>query len=572
MTFDSGEPKRGARVGLLVPACLVVSGLLAAFLWTADVTGVLGVPAGASLALLALTSALVAARALGFLPIIRLDTLVGAHLAVAFALTTVLVHFTGGAKSPFGPLYVPIVFAAGLYRETRGALLFAVAGTLALTLLRGGGGASAILALAANAGCLFAIGALAGHAGSASRRQEARLEEVSTELDRVLASTERVIESVPVGILTATVDGRITRINHAAAAILGIEDPLGLVGYDLREYLGGLAPALVDAFEFAAVTGKWSVREEVMLGEGNAARPVGISMTPIPGDPGAGAEGVVVAITDLRELRRMEREMRRSEQLATLGEIAAGVAHEIRNPLASISGAIQVLRDDAPASGDQAELMDLIVKESERLNRIINGFLDYTRDHSLSKALYDVSLIVHEVVRLLSHDRTVSIGKTFLVEFPKDQDFRAMIEEEGIKQVFFNLARNALEAMQLGGILRITGENSGDGRLYIVFRDTGEGIAPHELEQVFKPFHTSKSGGTGLGLSIATRIMEGHGGAIRIKSTPGVGTAVTVELPAAIEPFEAIDLSSFEKDSMPKREENPPVLAASDAWPTNLPS
>ncbi len=104
-----------------------------------------------------------------------------------------------------------------------------------------------------------------------------------------------------------------------------------------------------------------------------------------------------------------------------------------------------------------------------------------------------------------------------------------MVEEEGIKQVFFNLARNALEAMQVGGILRITGESPGDGRIHVVFRDTGVGIAPHELESVFKPFQTSKAGGTGLGLSIASRIVEGHGGAIRIKSTPGVGTAVTVE-------------------------------------------
>jgi signal transduction histidine kinase len=103
-----------------------------------------------------------------------------------------------------------------------------------------------------------------------------------------------------------------------------------------------------------------------------------------------------------------------------------------------------------------------------------------------------------------------------------------------MKQVFFNLTRNALEAMGSGGVLRITGEHSGDGRIHVVFRDTGVGIEPQELEHVFKPFHTSKPGGTGLGLSIASRIVEGNGGSIRIRSTPGMGTAVTVELPTGI--------------------------------------
>jgi two-component system, sporulation sensor kinase E len=144
-------------------------------------------------------------------------------------------------------------------------------------------------------------------------------------------------------------------------------------------------------------------------------------------------------------------------------------------------------------------------------------------------------VIAREVVRLIQHDKQLTMGKTILVEFPKNQPFLAEVEQEGLRQVFINLARNALEAMQLGGILRITGENPGRGRIFVVFRDTGVGIAPHELEHVFKPFHTSKKGGTGLGLAIANRIVESSGGAVRIKSTPGMGTAVTVELKAARE-------------------------------------
>jgi signal transduction histidine kinase len=247
---------------------------------------------------------------------------------------------------------------------------------------------------------------------------------------------------------------------------------------------------------------------------------------------GGDLEGVIVTFTDLSGVRRMEREMRRSEQLAHLGELAAGVAHEIRNPLASISGAVQVLRDDDERQDEERELMELIVRESDRLNRIIEGVLDYTRDHSGSRRVHDVSMTAREVVRLLGHDQKLVLGKTILLEFPEGRDYRAEVEEGGLKQVFLNLAKNALEAMGVGGILRITGE-SHEGRVYVTFKDTGPGIAPHELEEIFKPFHTSKKGGTGLGLSIASRIVEGNGGAIRVRSTPGVGTAFTVELPVA---------------------------------------
>jgi signal transduction histidine kinase len=160
-------------------------------------------------------------------------------------------------------------------------------------------------------------------------------------------------------------------------------------------------------------------------------------------------------------------------------------------------------------------------------------------------------------VRLLQHDRKLTMGKTIVAEFPASQDFAAPVEQEGLRQVFINLARNALEAMELGGILRITGESSGDGRIYVVFRDTGVGIAPHELDQIFKPFHTSKKDGTGLGLSIASRIVEGQGGTIRIRSTPGMGTAVTVELVAP-----AAARGSSPGATVPKREEDPTRVEA----------
>ncbi len=265
---ENGEPGTGARAGRSVPACLVASGVLVAFLATARLTGVLGISPVASIALLGGTSLLVALRALGVAKVLSLDTLVGTHLVVQFALTTVLVAFTGGIASPFAPLYVLPVFAGALFRDTRGGVLFAVASILVLAIFGVRLGSGIVLALAGHAGAFFAVAALAGHLGRETRRLDERAIETSEEMARVLAATERVLESVPVGIVIATPTGRITRMNRAAAATLALGDPAEIAGVDLRESLGAIAPQLVDAFDSAAATGKWAVREEVMLGQG----------------------------------------------------------------------------------------------------------------------------------------------------------------------------------------------------------------------------------------------------------------------------------------------------------------
>ena len=162
-------------------------------------------------------------------------------------------------------------------------------------------------------------------------------------------------------------------------------------------------------------------------------------------------------------------------------------------------------------------------------------------------------LWVDEIYSLLDSFRP-SLS-TILTEFPDCQSFLVEAEEGGMKQVFLNLARNALQAMTVGGILRISGQAT-DGRIYVVFKDSGDGIVAHDLEHVFKPFHTTKAGGTGLGLPIAARIVEGNGGTIRVKSTPGVGTAFTVELPAARGSSAAFPAPKKEREAQPVEARN----------------
>jgi len=450
---------------------------------------------------------------------------------------SVLASATGGVDSPAVPAFVVVILMAGLRSGSRGALLASIGATVAFANVAAwiGGpqgsltGSQVGYQVALHGGAFLMLAVLTGALAEGTRRSRQEAVEATQELRRIRTSTDRILEHMPVGILTATADGKIVRANHAVRELLGL--PAGeMAGRDLGNFLGECSPSLVEAMEAVLITRKWAVREEVVLWRDSQEHPVGVSFAPLVQEDDT-LEGLIVTFTDLTHARRMEREMLRSEQLASLGELAAGVAHEIRNPLASISGAVQVLADEGGESHEERELMDLIVSESARLNRIIEGVLDYTRDHSKSRRIHDVSQTAREVLRLVQHDRILAVGKTILLEFAEGQDFRAEVEENGLKQVFLNLVRNALQAMSVGGILRVTGENH-DGRIFVVFRDTGTGIPPQDMENIFKPFHTSKASGTGLGLPIASRIVEGNGGTIQVKSTPGIGTVFTVELPA----------------------------------------
>jgi two-component system sensor histidine kinase PilS (NtrC family) len=527
-----------SQVRGLILLRFVVMTIYALLLWGAARIGSLGVSPLPPLGLLAGVWALTLLYWMGVRVGISLGFLVGVQIVLDVVLTSILVAGTGASSSPFVILYFLTIVTAGMLRERRGAILAAVgsvlsfAGIVVFDPTREAGG-RVFYEIGVHGGAFLLLGILSGLLATRSRKSREDLESATEELHRVLTSTDRILEIMPIGLVTASRDGRVLRWNRAALKILGFPPEGSLEGRDVRGVFGAVAPRLVEALDAALSTQKWAIRDEIVLETGAEERAIGVSVTPLIED-GQGSHGVVVTLTDLREVRRLEREMMRSEQLAALGELAAHVAHEIRNPLASISGAVQMLRADAKLAGQEVELMDLILRESDRLNRIIDGVLDYTRDHSLSKDVHDLKTTVQDVVRLVQHDRELTKGKTILIEFPESQTFKAFVEEGGMKQVFFNLTRNALEAMGAGGILRITGEHSGDGRIHVVFRDTGVGIEPQELEHVFKPFHTSKPGGTGLGLSIASRIVEGNGGIIRIRSTPGTGTAITVELPTGI--------------------------------------
>jgi two-component system sensor histidine kinase PilS (NtrC family) len=227
-------------------------------------------------------------------------------------------------------------------------------------------------------------------------------------------------------------------------------------------------------------------------------------------------------------LREAEEAIKRAEKLSTMGKLAAGIAHEIRNPLASMSGSIEMLRDELELSQENRRLMDIVLRESERLNRLITDFLDYARPYNPEKKEIDFSCVVAETLEVL--EKGLSKDQSIKVQKEIKSGVKVFGEHERLKEVLWNLFINAVQSMHAGGNLAISLDTYG-GMAKVVVRDSGEGIDVKDINRVFEPFFTTKTYGTGLGLATVYRIVEAHGGNIRVDSENGKGSVFTVMLP-----------------------------------------
>jgi two-component system sensor histidine kinase PilS (NtrC family) len=245
-----------------------------------------------------------------------------------------------------------------------------------------------------------------------------------------------------------------------------------------------------------------------------------------------GRAGLLFTFQDVTSIKKLERDSAIQQRLAAVGEMAAGIAHEIRNPLASMSGSIQILRQELPLSEEQEQLMDIVLRESERLNTTIGSFLAYARPQRFQIARFDVRRALNDAALLLRNSAEVHEGHTIVVDVPPNELWYEA-DEGQIKQIVWNLATNGLRAMPDGGQLRLAGsfEPSSDGVMLTV-QDQGIGIAAEELDALFQPFHGTFAKGSGLGLAIVHRIVTDYSGEIRVSSQPGSGTTVSVRLPA----------------------------------------
>jgi two-component system sensor histidine kinase PilS (NtrC family) len=241
------------------------------------------------------------------------------------------------------------------------------------------------------------------------------------------------------------------------------------------------------------------------------------------------------AFQDVTDIKKLERDARLRQRLAAVGEMAAGIAHEIRNPLASMSGSIQILRHELPLTEEQAQLMDIVLRESERLNDTIRSFLAYARPQRFSIARLDVRRVLNDAALLLRNSSEVLEGHLIEVRVPTTEVvFEG--DENQIRQIVWNLATNGLRAMRNGGRLTLGaqvegGDDSSQESVVLDVADEGVGIPADELDAIFQPFRGTFSKGTGLGLAIVHRIVSDYGGEIHVSSTPGLGTTVSVRLP-----------------------------------------
>lgn len=364
-------------------------------------------------------------------------------------------------------------------------------------------------------------------AAASEKLRDARLlaERRKEEVARLQALHSSVLSSMSSGVVTAGPDGRITFANPPAGELLQ-RPPQALLGQPLVS-TGLISEELLLASREPG--------NEVLRFEGNRT-PLGpgtffgVTVTPLRDGDGR-VTGQILIFQNLTELKKLEGEVRLKEKLAAVGELAAAIAHEIRNPLASISGSVQVLSSTAPPGSSERRLMEIVVQESHRLSSILEDFLKYVRPREQAVETVDAPAALRDVVTLLTHSDELSTAHSVTLDLePGSVPLRA--DPGQLRQVFWNLLRNALAAMPGGGTLSLT-SRAADGAWNVTVADEGRGMSREEVDHLFTPFAHALPGGTGLGLAIVYRIVEEHGGRIRVKSAPGEGTAITLTLPLA---------------------------------------
>jgi two-component system sensor histidine kinase PilS (NtrC family) len=323
-------------------------------------------------------------------------------------------------------------------------------------------------------------------------------------------------------------DGTIYTYNAAAAEITG-RSATQMTGRSIFDLFGDIHEQIELAIENNFdLTQLPRFETDLSTPDGFAVR-IGYSISQLFSEENE-PSGLIITFQDLTQIRSMEESIRRKDRLAAVGRVGAGLAHEIRNPLGAMRGAIQVLESNMPPDSIQSDLMSIILRESDRLNSIITNFLSYARPKAGNFTDVDICEAIRDTATLLKHGPEVGDRHRLTLELPEKPVF-VNADSTQLKQIFWNLARNAFHAMPDGGELKISVGTIANRRVRIAVEDNGKGMPADRVEQLFEPFSNSTSGGTGLGLSIVYQIIRDHNGTINVRSSEGEGTTITIELP-----------------------------------------
>jgi len=462
------------------------------------------------------------------------------QLAGDLAIFTALIYMTGGPGSPFSFLFlIPVALGAHLF-GLRGALTVAGAAFVAyaglvevlsfhfistppylptvVPLGRTGIGVQLVVT-----GIGFAIVAiLTSYLAHSVRKAENQLLGERTASARLLALSDDVLRSVDSGVLAVDIEGRVVLGNPAAQRILGRRDPVE--EHRVEELLA------LDGIDWPSVLSRVSEVGPVKIEGTQVERglPVGCTVTPLRTADGR-LLGFVIHFRDLTEAREVARRESLRERMVAVGQMAAGIAHEIRNPLASISGSAQVLGKVPGLGNNEHRLSRIIVEESRRLSGIIESFLLYARPPEPQPGPCQIGDILADTLALFSNSPEVTPRHHIEVEVASHPD-PVGADERQLRQAFFNLARNAIQAMPQGGTMRVAAAPQGDD--YVIrWSDQGVGMTAAQINEIFQPFKAFRQGGTGLGLAVVYSIVSDHRGEIQVDSNPGVGSIFTIRLP-----------------------------------------
>ncbi|MBN1254540.1 MAG: PAS domain S-box protein [Deltaproteobacteria bacterium] len=462
--------------------------------------------------------------------------LIHAQTAADALIITGIIYISGGSDSVFTPLYILAILEAGVMLERRGGLMAAsvcsISYGLLLTLEYHWVIPSLIIRLpyhnvdlltkvSAYILAFFGSGYLTGYLAEEVQKRGKELIKSKEDFSRLEAFNRDVIQSIQSGLLTVNLKDRVTFLNKAGQEILGIT-----ISQCKNRPISDLFSTLNNNFH----EGLRSRMETTFQKPDGEETKLGLSISPLK-DHRGNKVGQIIIFQDLTHIKEMEESMRRSEKLATIGQLAAGIAHEIRNPLASISGAIQLLKEEQEGGESDQRLMEIILAESGRLNRLITDFLLYAQPPKLNKKKVDVGALVENTLEVFTRSPQWTKG----MKLAKIVDANATIaaDPQQLEQVLWNLFINAVDAMEGKGMLEIKVNRDGTGKtVTLLVADTGKGISPKHIDRIFDPFFTTKEGGSGLGLSIVHKIVENHEGDISVESRSDRGTTFTLTFPA----------------------------------------
>ncbi|MEW5725376.1 MAG: ATP-binding protein [Thermodesulfobacteriota bacterium] len=459
-------------------------------------------------------------------------------------ITLVVIYLTGGLESAFSFMFILTIINAGVLLKIRGAVLAASASAIGYGALLDlhyynyidpfqtrftypvyYQATDILITILINMGAFYLVAILSGYLTKQAEESRRQLKARETDIERLEELNESIIQSMDSGLMTIGAQGKIMTFNPAAERITGFTFE-EVKGRPYTEIFPGLAFAdEPDQAETPSPVWNWVYHRA----DGQRLY-LDLGLVGLRDRSGASWRRLLV-LQDRTQIRRMEEEVKRVERLAAIGEMAAGIAHEIRNPLASMSGSFQILEQDLAGQGDHDRLLAIIRREMDRLNHLVTDFLLFARPRSGAPETFLLSPAVGDILTMFAKQA----GREDNIRIVKDLDPQAAVrfDRHQFEQILWNLLINAAEAIPEGGEIRVCVRPAPEGRVLITVSDNGDGIAPEDLPRIFDPFFTTKSGGSGLGLSIVHRILVSGGGRIEVASQPGRGTTFSVHLAAA---------------------------------------